>query len=110
MIDWGYSINKDLQIDFDKNDKTVADLVLINEPSFALCISCGGCTATCTTANYTDFNIRMIFTLIRRGETAGLKEQIQKCMLCGKCKLVCPGGVNTRNVIYNINKALKIIN
>jgi heterodisulfide reductase subunit C len=28
-------------------------------------------------------------------------------MLCGKCQLACPRGVNTRNVILTIQRALE---
>ena len=38
-------------------------------------------------------------TLIRRGEIEPLREEVTRCMLCGKCLLVCPRGVNTRNVV-----------
>ena len=106
MVDWGYSINKDSQIDFDLNDKSIYEYVLIKEPSFSVCISCGGCTATCTSGLFADFNIRRLFTLVKRGETKNLKEEIKLCMLCGKCKLACPRGVNTRNIIRILNDKL----
>ena len=107
MVEWGYSINKDMQIDFDANSRKVNNILLEKEPSFALCFSCGTCTATCSTGNFTDFNIRKIFTLVKRGETNGLKEQVKECMFCGKCKLVCPRGVNTRNIIFQLSKLLE---
>jgi Fe-S oxidoreductase len=44
--------------------------------------------------------------LLRRGETAELETEIQKCMLCGKCMLVCPRGINIRNVIMLIKKSI----
>jgi heterodisulfide reductase subunit C len=46
--------------------------------------------------------------LIRRGENQQAKEEIGKCMLCGKCFLACPRNVNTRNVIINIKKAVDL--
>ena len=45
------------------------------------CIGCGGCTATCTAGNLTDFNFRKLHTLVRRGEYQGVYEQMNKCML-----------------------------
>jgi heterodisulfide reductase subunit C len=30
-------------------------------------------------------------------------------MFCGKCQLVCPRGVNLRNVILTINRAIEQI-
>ncbi len=32
-----------------------------------------------------------------------------KCMLCGKCQLVCPRGVNLRNLILAIHNALETL-
>jgi len=106
---FGYSITKDRQIDFDRNDKRIADYVREHEPSFKTCISCGSCSATCSAANFTDFSFRKIQLLVRRGETNEVKEEIKKCMLCGKCYLACPRGVNTRNVIIQINQAIEKI-
>ena len=40
--------------------------------------------------------------LLAESVTAGLAAELDKCMLCGKCSLVCPRGVNTRAVIMNM--------
>ena len=102
---FGFSITKGRQIDYDKNDKKLYHFVVSKEPSLLLCIGCGGCTATCTAANFTDYNFRKLHNLLMRGETQNLEESMKKCMLCGKCKLVCPRGVNTRNVIFTLKRA-----
>lgn len=106
MKEWGFSISKGRQIDFDKNDFSIAEFITQHEPSFRWCIGCGSCTATCSAARLTDFNPRKLNLLIQRGETKDLAQEISKCMLCGKCQLVCPRGVNTRNIIQNIKRAL----
>ncbi|HBX52072.1 MAG: (4Fe-4S)-binding protein [Bacteroidetes bacterium RIFOXYA12_FULL_35_11] len=105
--DFGYSINKDRQIDFDKTDKWIYEYLKKHEPTFKLCIGCGSCTATCSAGNFTDFNLRRLFTLIHRGYKLDMKDEITKCMLCGKCILVCPRGVNTRNIILKINEVIE---
>lgn len=109
MIDFGYNLNKDRQIDYDSNDRKVALFVKKNEPSFSICIACGTCTATCSAGQFTDFNFRKLMILVKRGETQKLKNEINKCMLCGKCFLACPRNVNTRNIILNIKKAVDIL-
>ena len=106
MKDFGFTINKDRQIDMDTADMRVAEYVVTHEPSFNICIACGTCTATCSAGVFTDMNLRKLFTLIKRGEIANTRTEIAKCMLCGKCSLACPRGVNTRNVIIRINQAL----
>jgi heterodisulfide reductase subunit C len=107
MEKFGYTISKIRQIDFDSNDKRIAEYILENEPSFSLCIECGGCSATCTAGNYTRFSLREFNILIKRGEYDVVRQNIRKCMLCGKCILVCPRGVNTRNVIALAKKAFQ---
>jgi heterodisulfide reductase subunit C len=106
MKSFGYTISKDRQIDFDANDRKLADFIYEDEPSIRLCMGCGSCTATCSASHFTDFNIRLIHTLMQRGEINQLKKEIMKCMLCGKCQLVCPRGVNLRNLVLTIHSAL----
>ncbi|HNY03690.1 MAG TPA: 4Fe-4S dicluster domain-containing protein [Bacteroidales bacterium] len=106
-VEFGYSVLKDDTIDLDRNDVRIGRYLLRNEPSANLCIGCGSCTATCSTGHFTTFNIRRLHTLVRRGETGTLRKEIARCMLCGKCQLVCPRGVNLRNVILTINRALE---
>lgn len=107
MIDFGYTINKDRQIDFDNADRRIIEYVAREESTISICLICGACTATCSAGNFTDFNIRKITNMIRVGEIENLREEIKKCMLCGKCQLICPRGVNTRNIILKINEAIK---
>jgi heterodisulfide reductase subunit C len=106
LKEFGYTTQKDRQIDYDRNDKQALEHLKQHEPSVLTCIACGGCTATCTAGKYVDFNIRLIQTLLRRGEIEAVRREISKCMLCGKCQLVCPRGVNMRNMILAIQTAL----
>lgn len=99
MSKFGFTISKGRQIDYDANDRSIAAYILEKEPTFSLCIECGGCSATCTTGNFTRFSLREMNILLKRGENEQVKRNIKRCMLCGKCSLVCPRGVNTRNVI-----------
>ena len=102
MIDFGYRVSPDRQLDYDKADLCLAMHVLEHEPTIGLCISCGTCAATCTAANFTDFSLRGLIIRVRRGELKGIKEYTEKCMLCGKCQLNCPRLVNTRNIVTEI--------
>ncbi len=107
MKQFGFNISKGRQIDYESNDKWIADYIYEREPSFRLCIECGGCAATCTTGNFTKFSLRELNILIKRGENAMVRQNIYKCMLCGKCTLVCPRGVNTRNVVTLAKQAFQ---
>lgn len=105
-MNWGYSIPKTRQINYDTNDKSVSDYMVSKVPSCKLCIGCGGCTATCTAGNFTEFNIRQFQMLIKRGENEEVKKNLHKCMLCGKCLIVCPRGVDTRKMIIALMEQL----
>lgn len=107
MKRFGFAISKGRQIDFDSNDRRVADYILEKEPTFSLCIACGGCSSTCTTGNFVRFSLRELNVLILRGENDLPRNDIKKCMLCGKCSLVCPRGVNTRNVVFLAKQAFQ---
>jgi len=107
MEKFGFTVLKGRQIDYDANDRSIAEYILEREPSFGLCIECGCCSATCTTGNFTRFSLRELQILLKRGENDEVRENIKKCMLCGKCTLVCPRGVNTRNVITLAKEAFR---
>ncbi|MDR2040370.1 MAG: 4Fe-4S dicluster domain-containing protein [Bacteroidales bacterium] len=102
--DFGYSINQSQKIDLDQTPKDVAAFVLRFEPSFAICIGCGTCMATCSAGHFTHFNLRMAQLMVMRGQIKKIHEDIEKCMLCGKCQMLCPRGVNTRNVVLAIHR------
>lgn len=109
MIQFGFSTSQSRTIDYEKIDCTLLKYIVSNEPSFNSCMSCGSCTATCSAANLTFFNIRKLNMHIRLGEYENIQQEIDKCMLCGKCLLVCPRGINTRNVIMLIKKGLHTV-
>lgn len=103
---WGFQINTTRRVDLDEVDLSIAYKLLDLEPTFRLCISCGGCTATCTARSFTEFNIRRVNLMIRRGQLQGLYEQLNHCMLCAKCQLACPHGVNTKKLILSMKQLL----
>jgi heterodisulfide reductase subunit C len=107
MTNFGYTINSDRQIDYDRQDKRIAKYLAKNEPSFMVCFACGTCTATCSAGLFTDFSLRELIGNIKRGEVRNIKAEAEKCMLCGKCQLACPRGVNTRNIILSIQRSVE---
>ncbi len=103
-MDFGFSINKSGILNMDENKQDLAKKLAELEPSFLACISCGCCAATCSAGQFTNFNLRKLQLMLKRGEIKSLKQETHKCMLCGKCSLSCPKGINTRNVLIHINK------
>lgn len=106
MADFGFFLKKARTINLSHADMRKAEQLLNAVPSYKRCISCGGCTASCSARQFTDFNIRKAHLYFKRGQYDRLEEELQKCMLCGKCMLVCPRGVNLRSLIINMRQIL----
>lgn|SRR5574344_1470340 len=95
-LDFGYSIPPSRAINLDRTPPELTRRLGVKVPSLAGCIGCGACTAGCTAGALTSFNPRVEQTLCRRGEKP--TEQSENCLFCGKCRLVCPRGVDTRRI------------
>jgi heterodisulfide reductase subunit C len=110
MINFGYKIQTDRQIDYDSNNRRILDSVRSSEPSVDWCMSCGTCASACTAAATTDYSLRKLILLARRGMEKDVREMVFRCRFCGKCLNACPRGVNTRNIVYTMQLAVtKII-
>ncbi len=107
MIDFGYSLTPSSRIDLDKIDKLKLKRLFGTEPDMYKCIACGSCAASCSAGNFSQVNLRRVILLLERGMDNQALKLIEGCMLCGKCTLVCPRGINTRNIIRNILKIYK---
>jgi len=107
MMNFGYQINPSSKIDLDRASRHIAVQVLRHEPSFASCIGCGACVATCSAGRFTTFSLRQLRLMVIRGQTDNVHTEAEKCMLCGKCRMICPRGVNTRNVVLAIHQYSK---
>jgi heterodisulfide reductase subunit C len=106
MTNFGFQINQGRTINLDIDHTKITQLEEA-VGSFRRCIRCGTCTATCSAAQFTDFNIRKIHTTFRAGLYKEMEDALNPCMLCGKCTLVCPRGVNLRALIIHLKKILK---
>lgn len=105
MLDFGFAPMDVSVHNLDTADLSLAQWIKLHDETFNHCIACGCCTATCTAGQFTNFSFREISHAIRRGEISKAINLTEKCMLCGKCTLVCPRNVNTRNIIMLIRKA-----
>jgi len=106
-MNFGYNINQSSKIDLDTASRDIAMQVLRIEPSLAACVGCGTCMSTCSAGQFTSFSLRMLRLMVIRGQTDKLRVEAEKCMLCGKCQMICPRGVNTRNMVLAIHKYSK---
>lgn len=108
-MDFGFTINQPRTIGMDAMDNNKLQDILRSEPTLLLCIGCGTCSATCTAGALMaskPFGLRQSLHLIRRGAFDEARQSLNACMLCGKCRMVCPRGVNTRAAIAMLLRIL----
>lgn len=105
MVNFGFTTLAIKVLDIDKANLSLYEKISAEDTSFKHCIACGSCAATCTAGQFTHFSFREMCHQIRRGELKSAVFESEKCMLCGKCTLVCPRNVNTRNIVNLVRKA-----
>lgn len=100
MTDFGFKLSKSSTIDLSKVDTSQFEQLCKLEPGARTCISCGSCSASCTVASLSGMSMRKVLLSMQRGQD--IRPMLKNCMLCGKCTMVCPRGLNTRNIILKI--------
>lgn len=105
MIDFGFAPREVSVYYLYSADLSLAQWINEHDETFSHCIASASCTATCTAGQFTNFSFREVCHAIRRGEINSAIDESEKCMLCGKCTLVCPPNVNTQNIIILTSKA-----
>ncbi|MBO6069041.1 MAG: 4Fe-4S dicluster domain-containing protein [Bacteroidales bacterium] len=108
MIDFGYTLSKSGTLRIDTLDDSRFKALHKLEPDAYKCIGCGSCTASCSAGVFTELSLRKILLSMQRGDEKQYLNQLQSCMLCGKCMMVCPRGINTRHLILSICKICSI--
>ncbi len=104
MVDFGFGISPSSAIWMDKVDSKKFEALCAIEPDVRRCMSCGSCVAGCSASFHGGMNLRRVILYLQRGMEKQALEMASSCMLCGKCILLCPRGINTRNVILSIQK------
>lgn len=107
MKKFGFGVRAESIIELSKADLSLRQKLIEAYGSYNTCINCGVCSAACTAAQLTNFNIRDIKLKIDRGLTENLRVEISRCMHCGKCEMLCPRGISNRQIILLTNKFLR---
>ena len=108
MIDFGFSLSKSNALKIENLDDSRYKTLHKLEPDAYNCIGCGSCTASCSAGVFTELSLRKILLSLQRGDEKDYINKLQSCMLCGKCMLVCPRGINTRHLILSICKIYSV--
>ena len=102
MTDFGFTLSRSSAVDLDKVDLSRYERLVALAPDVRICISCGSCGATCTAGPYSGMSLRKVILGLQRGQD--VRPMLDSCMLCGKCSMVCPRGINTRGLILSLSK------
>lgn len=103
-MEFGFQLYKEQKIDLDIVQNSIFKQISHSQPDILKCIACGCCTATCTGNKFTSTEFRKAILLLERGLNREAYNLLKGCMLCGKCSLVCPRGINTRDIILRFNE------
>jgi heterodisulfide reductase subunit C len=96
---FGYSVSELRGINLDLEMPVELESLYLKEPSLRNCIACGNCAAVCSAGNYTGLQFYRLNVLASRGLLREMAKKAEACMLCGKCQMTCPRGVNIRHGI-----------
>ena len=102
MTDFGFKLSPSSAIDLDKADRSLYGRLAELEPDVRICMACGSCSASCTAAPFTGMSVRKVILALQRGKEKDAAAMLSGCMLCGKCTMVCPRGINTRHLILSL--------
>ena len=100
MMDFGFVLSKSSTVNLSTLDQSMYRKLEKLSPDVKTCMGCGSCSATCSAAAFSGMSVRKVILGLQRGnDVSGM---LSNCMLCGKCTMVCPRGINTRNLILNL--------
>ena len=103
-MNFGFNLSPSSTVDLDKVDLSLYDRLAELDPGVRTCIGCGSCSATCTASAYSGMSVRKLLLSLQRGQMREAEKMLSNCMLCGKCMMVCPRGINTRRLILNVSR------
>lgn len=101
-MDFGYSISPSSAVNLDTVDRRRYDTLVRLCPDARTCMACGSCSATCTASSWSGMSVRKVLLGLQRGRDEEVDRMLAACMLCGKCTMVCPRGINTRQLILTL--------
>ena len=101
-MDFGFGFSPSSAVDLDKIDLSLYHRMEEVAPDIRTCMGCVSCSATCTGAPFSGMSLRKVILAIQRGKEREAREMLSGCMLCGKCTMVCPRGINTRNLSISL--------
>lgn len=103
MKQFGFTTLKKNSVNIYQTDKSLWQEMQTIAPEIKGCLSCGACAAACP-INSASNNLSIRKTIIEMNRGIDISSSINKCQMCNRCSLVCPKGLNTRRVFFELLK------
>ncbi|MBP5364654.1 MAG: 4Fe-4S dicluster domain-containing protein [Bacteroidales bacterium] len=101
MKQFGYTTLTKKSVNIYETDTSLWKELSAANPEFKGCLSCGACTAACPINNSgTTLNNRRTIIELNRG--MAITSDAANCQMCNRCSLVCPKGLNTRRIFFEL--------
>jgi heterodisulfide reductase subunit C len=104
LVKFGFEASDARNINMDHVITSQLQSIFDKEPTLHRCISCGRCAAVCTAGHFTKMQFYKLNLWAHRGQVKQIAEMAKNCMLCGKCQLSCPRGVNIRHGVLLLSE------
>lgn len=98
---FGFAPMKKNSVNIYSSDKKKWTSITAISPEFKACLSCGACTAACP-INHKGTKLSIRHTIIELNRGIDITSEIQECQMCNRCSLVCPKGLNTRRIFFEL--------
>lgn len=98
---FGFTTMKKMSVNIYSTDKTDWQNIIETSPEFKACLSCGACAAACP-INHKGTKLSIRRTIIELNRGIDISSQITDCQMCNRCSLVCPKGLNTRRIFFEL--------
>lgn len=98
---FGFAPMKKMSVDIYSTEKELWNKLTTTSPEFKACLSCGACAAACP-INHKGTKLSIRRTIIELNRGINCSSALPECQMCNRCSLVCPRGLNTRRVFFEL--------
>lgn len=99
---FGFKLLRERQIDLTKADTRLYKWIVGRVPESSLCIGCGTCGSACIRADEMPVSVRRVLLMASRGLVDEAMALADHCRICGRCLMICPRNIPTRNVMHAV--------
>lgn len=104
---FGFKLLRERQIDLTKADTQLYQWIVSRVKETVYCIGCGTCSSACIRADEMPVSVRRVLLLASRGLVDEAMALADQCRICGRCIMICPRNIPTRNIMHAVTSYSK---